>query len=87
MNLKISRIIVDPALVNKVVVSGIALNDTSPRNMIHYFDHFVWASRSDLNGPSTTVFDLQTGLSKPKRLRGIFRHIRACPPYPVIFLR
>ena len=38
MNLRISRIVADPALVNRVVISGIGLNEASP-NMIHYFDH------------------------------------------------
>ena len=38
MNMKISRIVADPALVNRVVISGIGPNEASP-NMIHYFDH------------------------------------------------
>jgi hypothetical protein len=38
MNRKISRIVADPALVNRVVISGIGPNEASP-NMVHYFDH------------------------------------------------
>jgi hypothetical protein len=38
MNLKISRIVADPALVNRVVISGIGENETSP-NIIYYCDH------------------------------------------------
>lgn len=38
MNMKISRIVAEPALVNRVVISGIGPNEASP-NMIHYFDH------------------------------------------------
>jgi hypothetical protein len=38
MNMKISRIIADPTLVNRVVISGIGLNEASP-NMIYYVDH------------------------------------------------
>jgi hypothetical protein len=38
MNNQISRIVADPALVNRVVISGIGPNEASP-NMIHYFDH------------------------------------------------
>lgn len=39
MNLKISRVFADPTVVNRVVVSGVALNDLSPSSMVHYFDH------------------------------------------------
>jgi hypothetical protein len=38
MNMKISRIIADPTLVNRIVISGIGPNETS-LNMIYYFDH------------------------------------------------
>ena len=38
MNLKISRFVADPALVNRVVISGIALNEASP-NIMYYCDH------------------------------------------------
>jgi hypothetical protein len=40
INMKISRIVADPALVNRVVISGIRVNETSP-NIIHYCNHLL----------------------------------------------
>ena len=38
INLKISRFVADPTLINRVVISGIVLNEAS-LNMIYYCDH------------------------------------------------
>lgn len=40
MNLKVSGVIANPTLINRVVVSGEVPNEASLKNMFQYFDHF-----------------------------------------------
>jgi len=59
MNMKISRIVADPALVNRVGDLG----NKGERNVAEYdplLRSLIRASRTDFDGPGATLFDLQT---------------------------
>jgi hypothetical protein len=82
MNLKISRFIADPTLVNRVVISWGMPNEDSLKNMIHYLDHLsglkevVLTDRARFHLIHQRIFSRGNGRNASGDKLALVRHIQ-----------